>query len=300
MRWWTIWFAWARRRNNHGSSVSSLARVANQKRRRDFTHLCWLLCRSWHDHTRTRRWHRLAICALAYCWRCSWCTIWFKNSFENVLKHNEIEIKKQQEYLKTNEYKIYFKKFYEELPEFEYLARNREFALAKNKYGLWLIEKTGNQKAKPYFLGLTQNAFVNYDFNAPNFTFLSENAVHLSGSIVKVTRLSSFPILPKYEVIKDDVEFSIPLAEIKKDIQAQADAYSFLGSVYFELKKIEDAIQTYDKSIKLYSTQKPSSNQAYALYNLGVCYVEMKDYSKAEKITKKFLKEEVGVLNFKS
>ncbi|HQV35421.1 MAG: response regulator [Flavobacterium sp.] len=78
------------------------------------------------------------------------------------------------------------------------------------------------------------------------------------------------------------IQKAIEFAEIKKDIQAQADAYSFLGSVYFELKKIEDAIQTYDKSIKLYSTQKPSSNQAYALYNLGVCYVEMKDYSKAE------------------
>ncbi|WP_374450431.1 hypothetical protein [Cloacibacterium normanense] len=156
-----------------------------------------------------------------------------KNSFENVLKHNEIEIKKQQEYLKTNEYKIYFKKFYEELPEFEYLARNREFALAKNKYGLWLIEKTGNQKAKPYFLGLTQNAFVNYDFNAPNFTFLSENAVHLSGSIVKVTRLSSFPILPKYEVIKDDVEFSIQLAEVKKD--SDQDGYNDLFEQFIGL-----------------------------------------------------------------
>ncbi|WP_396182827.1 tetratricopeptide repeat protein [Flavobacterium sp.] len=78
------------------------------------------------------------------------------------------------------------------------------------------------------------------------------------------------------------IQKAIEFAEIKKDIQAQADAYSFLGSVYFELKKIEDAIQTFDKSIKLYSTQKPSSNQAYALYNLGVCYVEMKDCSKAE------------------
>jgi signal transduction histidine kinase len=78
------------------------------------------------------------------------------------------------------------------------------------------------------------------------------------------------------------IQKAIEFAEIKKDIQAQADAYSFLGSVYFELKKIEDAIQTFDKSIKLYSTQKPSSNQAYVLYNLGVCYVEMKDYSKAE------------------
>jgi len=81
---------------------------------------------------------------------------------------------------------------------------------------------------------------------------------------------------------QDYIQKAIEFAEKKQDIQAQADAYSFLGSVYFELKKIQDAIQTYDKSIQLYTTQKPSSNQAYALYNLGVCYVEIKDYSKAE------------------
>lgn len=81
---------------------------------------------------------------------------------------------------------------------------------------------------------------------------------------------------------QDYIQKAIEFAEEKKDVQGQADAYSFLGSVYFELKKIQDAIQTYTKSIQLYTTQKPSSNQAYALYNLGVCFVEMKDYSKAE------------------
>jgi signal transduction histidine kinase/CheY-like chemotaxis protein len=81
---------------------------------------------------------------------------------------------------------------------------------------------------------------------------------------------------------QDFIQKAIEFAEKKRDIQAQADAYSFLGSVYFELKKIQDAIQTFDKSILLYATQEPSSNQAYTLYNLGVCYIEMKDYSKAE------------------
>lgn len=85
-----------------------------------------------------------------------------------------------------------------------------------------------------------------------------------------------------YRSSQDYIQKAIEFAETNKDYQAQADAYSFLGNVYFELKKYSDAIQTYNKSITLYSKQKPSSNQAYTFYNLGLCYVEKKEYSKAE------------------
>ena len=156
-----------------------------------------------------------------------------KGNFEGNLDFFNKETEKEKQFIASPEYQTIFKDFISDLPEFQYLSKQNQFALAKNKYGLWLIEKSGNQKAKPYFLGLTQNAFVNYDFNAPNFTFLSENAVHLSGSIVKVTRLSSFPILPKYEVIKDDVEFSIPLAEIKRD--SDQDGYNDLFEQFIGL-----------------------------------------------------------------
>ena len=85
-----------------------------------------------------------------------------------------------------------------------------------------------------------------------------------------------------YRSSQDYIQKAIEFAEEKKDYQAQADAYSFLGNVYFELKKYADAIQTYNKSISLYNNQKPSSNQAYTFYNLGLCYIERKEYSKAE------------------
>lgn len=85
-----------------------------------------------------------------------------------------------------------------------------------------------------------------------------------------------------YRSSQDYIQKAIEFAETKKDYQAQADAYSFLGNVYFELKKYADAIQTYNKSISLYKSQKPSSNQAYTIYNLGLCYIERKEYSKAE------------------
>lgn len=85
-----------------------------------------------------------------------------------------------------------------------------------------------------------------------------------------------------YRSSQDYIQKAIEFAESNQDYQAQADAYSFLGNVYFELKKYSDAIQTYNKSITLYSKQKPSSNQAYTFYNLGLCYVDKKEYSKAE------------------
>ncbi|MCB0442749.1 MAG: tetratricopeptide repeat protein, partial [Flavobacterium sp.] len=85
-----------------------------------------------------------------------------------------------------------------------------------------------------------------------------------------------------YRSSQDYIQKAIEFAEAQKNYQAQADAYSFLGNVYFELRKYSDAIQTYNKSISLYNNQKPSSNLAYTYYNLGLCYVEKKQYAKAE------------------
>ena len=142
-----------------------------------------------------------------------------KGNFEGNLDFSIKKQKRKNNSLILQNIKTIFKNFISDLPEFQYLSKQNQFALAKNKYGLWLILKNLEIKSETLFSWTYPECFfVNYDFNAPNFTFLSENAIHLSGSIVKVTRLSSFPILPKYEVIKDDVEFSIPLAEVKKTV----------------------------------------------------------------------------------
>lgn len=80
----------------------------------------------------------------------------------------------------------------------------------------------------------------------------------------------------------DYIQKAIKAAEKDKDYLAQANAFSFLGNVYFELKKVNDAILIFNKSIPLYAKQKPTANQAYTLYNLGLCYSEKKEYSTAE------------------
>ncbi|HMI06241.1 MAG TPA: ATP-binding protein [Flavobacterium sp.] len=75
---------------------------------------------------------------------------------------------------------------------------------------------------------------------------------------------------------------AIDYAKKTSDVVAQANAYSTLGAIYFELKKYDDAIETYYRSISLYNSIKPSSNQAFSYYRLGLCYMEKGDYSKAD------------------
>lgn len=85
-----------------------------------------------------------------------------------------------------------------------------------------------------------------------------------------------------YGSAMDYIQKGIKVADRNNDFLAQANAFSFLGNVYFELKKINDAILVFRKSLPLYAKNKPSLNQAYTLYNLGLCYIEKKDYVTAE------------------
>lgn len=62
-----------------------------------------------------------------------------------------------------------------------------------------------------------------------------------------------------------------------------ADSYSNLGIIYLELKKYNDAVDVLIKSIAVYSTLPFSSEQAFAHYSLGVCYIEKNNFAMAEK-----------------
>lgn len=62
-----------------------------------------------------------------------------------------------------------------------------------------------------------------------------------------------------------------------------ANSYSNLGIVFLELKKYNDAIDVLIKSIAIYSTLPQSSEQAFAYYSLGVCYIQKNNIKMAEK-----------------
>lgn len=85
-----------------------------------------------------------------------------------------------------------------------------------------------------------------------------------------------------YNLTLENLQIAIEKAELSRNIEAKADAYSLLGNVYLELKRYSDAIETFNKSISLYQTLTPTANMAYSFYNLGVCYIGKKEFSKAE------------------
>lgn len=59
-------------------------------------------------------------------------------------------------------------------------------------------------------------------------------------------------------------------------------AYTSLGTSYFELKKIADAKEAFLKSIAELNKEPLSSNLALNYYKLGLCYMSLEDYPKAE------------------
>ena len=135
--------------------------------------------------------------------------------FNYDLKITEDLQEKEKMYFDSPEYRKKFGEWISALPEFNYLSIQENYALAKNKYGLWIIEKSSGD-FKPYFLGLTQNIYIP-DFYKKDQNFLDKNQFVMNGTLVDIQRLSRVPMLPKYEVIKDGVQFVINLDEIKKD-----------------------------------------------------------------------------------
>uniref|UniRef100_UPI00404A9E30 ATP-binding protein n=1 Tax=Flavobacterium sp. TaxID=239 RepID=UPI00404A9E30 len=53
-----------------------------------------------------------------------------------------------------------------------------------------------------------------------------------------------------------------------------ANCYLVLGSIYFDLRKIDNAIENFIISINYYNKKGKSANLASAYYNLGNCYLE--------------------------
>jgi len=51
------------------------------------------------------------------------------------------------------------------------------------------------------------------------------------------------------------------------------DCYLVLGSIYFDLNKIDSAIENFIRSINYYNKKEKSTNLALAYYNLGNCYL---------------------------
>ncbi|WP_333600591.1 ATP-binding protein [Flavobacterium sp.] len=71
-------------------------------------------------------------------------------------------------------------------------------------------------------------------------------------------------------------------AKSHNDTKGKADALFSLGSTYSELKKTNDAVETFSKSADLYSQLPPSADYALCYYNIGLCYMNLEEFAKAE------------------
>ena len=110
-----------------------------------------------------------------------------------------------------------------------------------------------------------------------------KNSAQETDSVQYYIELSNFNIkTDNYKFSLSFAQKALDYAKKTKNVEAQANAYATLGSIYFELKKYDDAIETYFRSVSLFNTLKPSSRQAFSYYQLGLCYMEKGDYSKAE------------------
>ena len=85
-----------------------------------------------------------------------------------------------------------------------------------------------------------------------------------------------------YKISLDFAQKAIDFANKTKKTSAQAYAHLVLGGIYFDLKKYDDAIESYYLSVCLYNTIKPSSQQAFCYYQMGLCHLEKGNYLLAE------------------
>ncbi len=102
-------------------------------------------------------------------------------------------------------------------------------------------------------------------------------------SIAYYIELSNFNIKTNnYKFSLNFAQKAIDYAHEVKDVKSEANANALIGGIYFELKKFDDAIESYYKSVSLYNTLKPSSQQAYCYYQLGLCFMEKENYLVAD------------------
>lgn len=85
-----------------------------------------------------------------------------------------------------------------------------------------------------------------------------------------------------YSSTLKSIQKALVFAETEEDLESQAKAYSMFGKVYQEINRPLEAIENYNLSVSFYKKISLSPNLAVAYYDIGVCYITKKNYTKAE------------------
>ena len=75
---------------------------------------------------------------------------------------------------------------------------------------------------------------------------------------------------------------AINYSKIHKNTESQANQTFNLGKLYFDVKKYNDAIKTFNNSISISKSLTPSSIQASTYYYLGMCYMKKRSFDNAQ------------------
>jgi signal transduction histidine kinase len=117
----------------------------------------------------------------------------------------------------------------------------------------------------------------------PFFFFGQKNSTKKVDSTAYFIQLANFN--KKTNNYKSSLAFSqkaFNYAKANSSIKGQGDAMFSLGTTYFDLKKMTDAIETFEKCAYFYSQLAPSTDYALCYYNIGLCYMNLEEFSKAE------------------
>ena len=108
-------------------------------------------------------------------------------------------------------------------------------------------------------------------------------------STEKIDSTNYYLQLAKYNKKVNNYKFSLlfnqkafDYAKEKNDIKGKANSCFLFGTTYYELKKTGDALDSFTKSSLFYSLLPPSPDLALNYYYIGLCYMEIEDFAKAE------------------
>jgi signal transduction histidine kinase len=85
----------------------------------------------------------------------------------------------------------------------------------------------------------------------------------------------------------ESIQKALTIAKFKNNVESQAKSYAMFGKIYQEINRPTEAIENYNLSIALYEKLEYMPDLAVAYYEIGVCYIEKKNYTTAENYFKK-------------
>jgi signal transduction histidine kinase/TolA-binding protein len=108
-------------------------------------------------------------------------------------------------------------------------------------------------------------------------------------SVVKIDSINYYIQLANFNKETNNYKLSLSFlqkafnyAKSKNNTQGKANALFLIGTTYFELQKTTDALEMFAKSANIFSTLPPSTDYALCFYNIGLCYMLLEDFTKAE------------------